>query len=165
VEVKPCAKKEKIMMNRTYKTLDGAYTRADKLGAKSFGADFYGNPKRVDEAVSKVFNTQASTRLAKHNLVKLDKTLYALECTKESAYKWTVVGTFDSDGLLYPAVAGEYNKVIEAKPRAPRKASKGKVVLGKADKKAIRSECYKLAKGDRAMYDKLCKERGVDNHR
>ena len=155
-------------MNRTYKTLDGAYARADKLGAKCFGADFYGYAKRVDEAVCKVFNTQASTRFAKHNLVKLDKELYALECTKEGIYKWLVVGTFDSEGILYPVVQtsdAEHDKVIKPCARKPKQTSKGKVVLGKSDKKAIRSECYKLAKGDRDMYDTLCKERGVDNHR
>ena len=37
--------------------------------------------------------------------------------------------------------------------------------LTAAEKKAIRSECYKKANGDRAKYDKLCKARGVDNGR
>ena len=47
---------------------------------------------------------------------------------------------------------------------APAKETAPKT-LTKAEKKAIRSECYALAKGDVKKYDKLCKARGVDNGR
>lgn len=131
------------MMNKTYKTLDGAYARADKLGAKCFGAEFYGHANRVEEAIFQAFHTQTSVRLAKHNLVKLDKSLYALECTKEGTYKWTSVGHFDSEGLLYP-VAGavetesKHDKVIKVKAHKPKQTGKGKgngIDFGKVDGK------------------------------
>lgn len=91
-------------MNKTYKTLDGAYARADKLGAKNFCADYYGYEKRLCEALDKTFTTLTARRLAKHNLVKLDKTLYALTLA-DGAYKWTAVGTFDHEGIFYPTSA------------------------------------------------------------
>lgn len=173
------------MMNKTYKTLTGAYTSAQNAGAKSFGVDYYAYANRVDDILAKVYTHKNARILAKCNLFKLDKQLLALEFTKADGYKWTAIGHFDSEGLLYP-IAGasevKQDKVIEPRTRksgtwangtpivtnvrgGARKTGKGKVVLGKADKKAIRSECYKLAKGDRDMYDALCKERGVDNHR
>jgi hypothetical protein len=159
-------------MKKTYKTLDGAYARADKLGAKSFGHEYYGHSNRAHEIIGKTFPSASAKRFATHNLVKLDKTLYALECTKEGTYKWTAIGHFDHEGLLYPMSTPEHDKVIEPKPQ-PRKVGKGKgkgvgevkTYIGKAEKKAIRSECYKLAKGNIAEYDRLCKERGIDNHR
>ena len=87
-------------MKATFKTLDGAYAKADKLGAVSFSAHFYGYAHRVKEAIGKTFTTPTARRLAEHNLVKLDKTLYALALDK--TYKWTVVGTFDHEGVFYP---------------------------------------------------------------
>ena len=157
------------MNNKTYKTLTGAYTAAQKAGAKAFGSDFYGYANRVDDILAKTYKSATALTLAKWNLAKFDKKLCALECTKEGTYKWTAVGHFDNEGLLYPMAQTVEEEAKPKQTKAPRtrarKSGKGKVVLGKADKKAIRSECYKLAKGDRDMYDKLCKERGVDNHR
>ena len=152
---------------KTYKTLTNAYTSAQKAGAKSFGSDYYAYANKVDEILTNTYKSVSARTLAKWNLAKFDKTLCALECTSEGTYKWTVIGHFDSDGLLYPMGTESQTKVIEdKKPRTHKPASaKGKVVLSKADKKAIRSECYKLAKGDIAEYDRLCKERGVDNGR
>ena len=157
------------MMNKTYKTLTGAYNAAGKAGAKAFGSDYYGYANRVDEILAKAYKSANVLTLAKWNLAKFEKTLCALECAPNGAYKWTAIGHFDHEGLLYPVITDtqdepKHDKVIKPRTRKPAPA-KGKAVMSKADKKAIRSECYKLAKGDIAKYDALCKERGVDNGR
>lgn len=151
------------MNNKTYKTLTGAYTAAQNAGAKVFGSDYYAYANRVDDILARVYKHKNAILLAKCNLFKFEKKLCALEFVKDKGYKWTAVGHFDNDGLLYPIA--QTSEPSQTKTPRTRKSGKGKVVLGKADKKAIRSECYKLAKGDRDMYDALCKERGVDNHR
>lgn len=119
------------MNKKTYKTITGAYTAATKAGAKAFGSDFYGHSSRVDEILAKTYKSATALTLAKWNLAKFEKTLCALECTKEGTYKWTAIGHFDSEGLLYPMahtstveVKPKHDKVIEAKPRA-RKSGKG----------------------------------------
>ena len=103
---------------KTYKTLTNAYTSAQKAGAKSFGSDYYVYANKVDEILADTYKSATARTLAKWNLAKFDKTLCALECTQDGAYKWTVIGTFDSDGLLYPV--GTQDKVIEDKPQKPR---------------------------------------------
>ena len=149
-------------MNKTYKTLDGAYARADKLGAKNFCADYYGYEHRVREALDKNFTTAPARRLATHNLAKLDKTLYALECTKEGVYKWTAIGHFDHEGLLYPMSA---TKVVEDKP----KTLKRKPVHAKGDNKpvaktALQRELDTLAgTGDNSAAHKIMCKHGLKN--
>jgi hypothetical protein len=150
---------------KTYKSLPNAYAAAEKAGAKQFDLSY--EPILVTNCVGHAFKSKSACKVALWNLVKYENTLYALE-EVQNGYKWTAIGHFDSDGLLYP-MGTEAPKQTEDKPqkptpRKPASVGKGKA-LGKADKKAIRSECYKLAKGNREEYDRLCAERGVDNHR
>lgn len=124
-------------MKKTYKTITGAYSAATKAGAKAFGAEFYGHTSRVDEILGRIYKSATAFTLAKWNLAKFEKTLCALECTKEGIYKWVAIGTFDSDGLLYP-MSVEHDKVIEEKPhtpraRKPRQTSKGKGIFAKVE--------------------------------
>ena len=155
------------MTTKTYTTIVGAYTAAEKAGTKIFDADYYGYSHCIDEILAKAYKSANARIFAKGNLRKAVKTLYALECTSakdsKAKFQWVAIGNFDSDGLLYPANT-DTPKQTEDKPKkkAPHKPTPAK---GKANKKAIRSECYKLAKGNIAEYDRLCKERGVDNHR
>lgn len=111
------------MTTKTYTTIVGAYTSAEKAGAKIFGADYYGYAHRLDEILAGTYKSANARTLAKGNLRKLDKTLYALECTKDKTYKWTVIGHFDSDGLLY----ADAPKQTEDKPKkTPRKPTPAK---------------------------------------
>lgn len=103
-------------MKKTYKTITGAYNAATKAGAKAFGSDFYGHSARVEEILANAYKSANALTLAKWNLAKFEKTLCALECTKEGTYKWTAVGHFDSEGLLYP-VAQTSAVVVEDKPK------------------------------------------------
>jgi hypothetical protein len=125
-------------MDKTYKTLDGAYAKADKLGAVSFSAHFYGYAHRVKEAIDKTFTTPTARRLAHHNLVKLDKTLYALECV-DKTYKWVAIGHFDHEGLFYPMSAPTSKKAVEDKQKpTPRKPAPAKALgIPKALKKDL----------------------------
>jgi hypothetical protein len=159
-------------MKKTYTTLAGAYAAAEKANATRFDLTYNGG--MVLGVLGQVYKHANKMTVAKNNLVKYEKMLCALECvhTKDhkTAYKWTVVGHFDNEGLLYANV--HTNEKTEDKPKAtPRtrkpKNTKGsaKKPLTKAEKTAIRSECIRLAKGNRDEYDRLCKERGVDNHR
>lgn len=150
-------------MNKTYKTLDGAYARADKLGAKNFCADYYGYEHRVREALDKNFTTASARRLATHNLAKLDKTLYALECTKEGVYKWTAIGHFDHEGLLYPMSATEDNsKTAKDKPQ-PKRTRRGKGD-NKPTKTALQLELDTLAgTGDNSAAHKIMCKHGLKN--
>lgn len=107
-------------MKKTYKTITGAYNAATKAGAKAFGSDFYGHSARVEEILAKTYKSATALTLAKWNLAKFEKTLCALECTKEGTYKWTAVGHFDSEGLLYP-VAQTSAVVVEDKPQPKSK--------------------------------------------
>ena len=152
--------------NKIYKTLAFAYSAAEKAGATRFDPTCY--EAKVAEILTSTYKFPIKRTLAKWNLTKLDNTLYTLECTNKpdgtATFKWVAIGTFDSDGLLYGMYASEQVEAPKSKPQS----GKGKAqttVLTKAQKKAIRSECYKLAKGNRDEYDRLCKERGVDNGR
>lgn len=138
-------------MKKTYKTITGAYNAATKAGAKAFGSDFYGHSTRVDEILAKTYKSATALTLAKWNLAKFEKTLCALECTKEGTYKWTAIGHFDSEGLLYPMAQTEveaHDKVIEPTPRKRVRKAKGNGIdFGKVEgttKSARNKSAHKL---------------------
>jgi hypothetical protein len=91
---------------KTYTTIVGAYTAAQKAGAKSFGSDYYAYASKVDELIASTFKSANARTFAKWNLAKFEKTLCALECTStkegKDVFQWTAIGHFDSEGLLYP---------------------------------------------------------------
>lgn len=112
--------------NKTYKTLAGAYTAAEKAGAVRFTNEAYYT--QVCICITNTINGgKDANKVALWNLVKYENTLCALECTKEKTFKWTAIGHFDSDGLLYPmnTEAQTENKPTPKKPR-PRKPTPAK---------------------------------------
>ena len=125
---------------KTYTTLVGALTAASKAGAKSFGSDYYAYASKVDELIASTFKSANARTFAKWNLAKFEKTLCALECTstKEGkvAYKWTAIGCFDSDGLLYPmhteaeVQTDEQPKAKKPRPRKPTPAKGNGIDFG-----------------------------------
>lgn len=121
---------------KTFTTLTGAYTYAEKSGATRFTTD--GLASRVHECILRAIDSKSAHKVAMWNLAKLDKTLYALECTStllsKSAYKWTAIGTFDSDGLLYP-VGTPIPAPAPVKDKPQPKTTKRKPTHAKGDNK------------------------------
>ena len=150
------------MNNKTYKTLENAYAAAEKNGARAFGSEFYAYAKCVDEILAKQYPTAKARTFAKWNLAKFDKTLCALECTKDKTYKWTAVGHFDSEGLLYPFKV-ECESQEEPKVADKPKADKPKKPSTKGKSK-IQLDLDKLAgTGDNKAAHKIMCEHGFKN--
>lgn len=99
----------------TYKTLAGAYASMEKAGATPFDITYNGG--MVFSVLESAYKRQSDITVAKWNLVKQDKTLYALESV-DKGFKWTAVAHFDSDGLLYP--------IGDTPVPAPKTNAKGK---------------------------------------
>ena len=108
--------------NKTYKTLANAYASAEKAGAVRFTNDAY--EVQIHTCImSTIKGGKEANKVALWNLVKYENTLCALECTKEKTFKWTAIGHFDSDGLLYPM--GTPEDKPKAKPRKHTRKAKG----------------------------------------
>lgn len=120
--------------NKTYATLAGAYTAVEKAKATPFDNNAYYT--QICVCIGRAIKGgKEANKIALWNLVKYEKTLCALECTKEGTYKWTAIGHFDSDGLLYPAGTEAPAKVIEDKT-TPRKRTR----KAKGDNKPTKTE-------------------------
>ena len=120
--------------NKIYKTLASAYASAEKAGAARFTNDAYYT--QVCLCIGRTLKGKEANKVALWNLVKYENTLCALECTKEKAFKWTAIGTFDSDGLLYPMGTGADNKTEVATEDKPRKRTR----KAKGDNKSTKTE-------------------------
>ena len=103
-------------MKKTYKSLANAYASAEKAGATRFDLTYNGG--MVLGVLDRVYKTKSAITVAKNNLMRYENTLCALECVKDG-FKWTVVGTFDSDGLVYA-------NVPNATEDKPKKVTSGK---------------------------------------
>jgi hypothetical protein len=169
----------------TYKTLAGAYDAINKREAVAYDINGKDMQLFVDALKERKF-TKAMTTVAMANTFVCDcdfndatytESIYVLKQTNEG-FEWEYIGFIeDVNGtetayFVSATKDADESKKPEKKPRESEKKptpAKGNVkvvsFLTKAEKKAIRSECMKLAKGDRAKYDELCKARGVDNHR
>ena len=153
--------------NKTYTTLVGAYTSAQKAGAKAFGADYYAYANKIDEILADTYKSVNARVFAKWNLAKWDKTLCALEEVSTTdgkvAYKWTVLGTFDSDGLLYPMSTPKQEDApkTESKPKQTRVHGKGD---NKPTKTPLQLELDTLAgTGDNSKAHKIMCKHGLKN--
>ena len=143
------------MKNRIYSTIENAYKGAERVGAKSFGSDYYAYANKVDEIIASTYKSASARTFAKWNLAKLDKTLCALECAPNGAYKWTAIGHFDSDGLLYPMGTEAQAKVIKPRTRKP---------VGGKGKSALQLELDTLAgTGDNSNAHKIMCKHGLKN--
>lgn len=139
---------------KTYTTIEGAYKGAERAGAKAFGSDYYGYSHRVDAILANAYKAATARTFAKWNLAKFEKTLCALECTKEGTYKWSAIGHFDNEGLLYPiaqesAEAHKVDKKADKKPRTrkPTPAKGNKIDFTKVEgktKSARNKSAHKL---------------------
>lgn len=162
----------------TYKTLAGAYEAMLKLNAVAYDINGKDLQLFMDALKSRKF-TKAMTTVAMANTFVCDsdcadgtltEDLLVLKQT-DKGFVWECIGFVEDVNGTETAYFVEVITPVEESKKAPREKkptpAKGKVVsfLTKAQKKAIRSECMKLAKGDREKYDELCKARGVDNHR
>lgn len=118
--------------NKIYKTLAFAYSAAEKAGATRFDPTCY--EAKVAEILTSVYKFPIKRTLAKWNLTKLDNTLYTLECTNKpdgtATFKWAAIGTFDSDGLLYPCTNAP---MTDDKPKKPTSAKGGGGKRGKGE--------------------------------
>lgn len=115
--------------NKTYKTLAGAYTAVEKAGAERFDLTYNGGI--VLDILARTYKHAIKVTLAKWNLVRLDKTLYALESATtpdcKTTFKWTAVATFDSDGLPYAVGTPKHEEAqTEDKKPQPRKPTQAK---------------------------------------
>jgi hypothetical protein len=117
---------------KTYATLAGAYTAAEKAGATRFTVTCLDTA--VVSLLAHTYKHTIKRTLAKWNLVKFENTLCALDCTNtedgKATYKWTAIGHFDSDGLLY-SVAPKTN-IVDKLTKRTRKA-KGEAKSTKAE--------------------------------
>jgi hypothetical protein len=135
------------MKNRIYSTIENAYKGAERAGAKSFGSDYYAYANRVDDILASAYKSATARTFAKWNLAKFEKTLCTLECTQNGAYKWSAIGHFDSDGLLYPMGEKAPDKVIKPRTRKPAKAKGNGIDFGKVvgkTKSARNKSAHKL---------------------
>ena len=109
-------------MKKTYTTLAGAYAAAEKANATRFDLTYNGG--MVLGVLGQVYKYANKMTVAKNNLVKYEKMLCALECVhtkdRKTAYKWTVVGHFDNEGLLYANAPTK----AEEKPKAKKTTSR-----------------------------------------
>ena len=156
-----------MKLNKTYKTLANAYKAA-------YGCDpFIFYDVDVLDALEGVLKAKgytkpmievalANVRVGDHKIDgdSVTSVMFVLKQTDEG-FAWdrvahTAKEPLDEEPMVY------FDGATEDKPTPTKGSAK---LLTKAQKKAIRSECIKLAKGDREKYDELCKERGVDNHR
>lgn len=126
--------------NKTYKTLAGAYTAAEKAGAVRFTNEAYYTQVCLCIA-NAIKGGKDANKIALWNLVKYENTLCALECTKEKTFQWTAIGCFDNEGLLYPMHKAEKptEAQTEDKP-TPKKARARKAAQGKGDPKPTKAE-------------------------
>lgn len=111
------------MKTKTYANLPNAYTAAEKAGAKQFDHSY--EPTLVANCVGHAFKSKSACKVAIWNLVRYENTLCALEEVHakdgKTAFKWTAIGHFDSDGLLYPMGAKQTeNKPKKPTPRKPK---------------------------------------------
>ena len=116
------------MKTKTYSTLANAYAAAAKAGARPFDITNYDG--MVTRVITTAYKRANDRTVALWNLVTYENTLCALEQVTaqdgKTAYKWTAIGTFDSEGLLYPAhkeADAPASKPTEDKP-APRKRTR-----------------------------------------
>lgn len=129
---------------KTYATLANAYAAVEKAGAEHFDLTYNGG--QTLRAIEHTFKRRADVTVAKWNLVRYEKTLCALECTTakdgKTTYKWTAIGTFDSDGLLYPISADKpapTQTTAKDKPKADKKPRTRKPAQGKGDNKPTKT--------------------------
>jgi hypothetical protein len=151
-------------MKKTYTTLAGAYAAAEKANATRFDLTYNGG--MVLGVLEQVYKHANKMTVAKNNLVKYEKMLCALECVhtkdRKTAYKWTVVGHFDNEGLLYANVPT--SEKTEDKPKATPRTRKPKSTKG--DSKAIDFNAFKGTKSEknRALHAELV-SRGMKDSR
>lgn len=164
--------------NKTYTTLAGAYTSAENAGAERFTNEAYYTQACVCIA-STLKGGKNANKVAMWNLVKYENTLCALECVKtadgKTAYKWTAIGHFDSDGLLYPmrteAEAPKQAEVqTDEQPKAKKSRAHRKPAEGKGDsnptKTALQLELDTLAgTGDNSAAHKIMCKHGLKDGR
>lgn len=146
--------------NKIYKTLAFAYGAAEKAGATRFDPSCY--EAKVAEILTSAYKFTIKRTLAKWNLTKLGNTLYTLECTNKpdgtATFKWTAIGTFDSDGLLYGMSAPKQEEAPKAKPKGTRNAK------GSANKTPLQAELDTLAgTGDNSKAHKIMCKHGLKN--
>jgi len=127
--------------NKTYKTLAGAYTAAEKAGAVRFTNEAYYTQTCVC-ITSTIKGGKDANKVALWNLVKYENTLCALECTKEKTFQWTAIGHFDSDGLLYPMHTEAPKSETDEQPKAekPKAKLRARRPAGKGDPKPTKAE-------------------------
>jgi hypothetical protein len=126
-------------MKKTYTTLAGAYAAAEKANATRFDLTYNGG--MVLGVLDRVYKSKNAITVAKNNLVRYEKSLCALEFTK-GGFKWTVVGHFDNEGLLYANVPT--SEKTEDKPKAtPRKPRTRKPTPAKGNVNAEIAEWVK----------------------
>ena len=111
------------------------YAATEKANATRFDLTYNGG--MVLGVLDRVYKSKNAITVAKNNLVKYENTLCALECVK-GGFKWTVVGHFDNEGLLYANVpnATEEKPKKKATPRKPTSAKGGVKAEPKNDKLA-----------------------------
>lgn len=151
--------------NKTYKTLASAYTSAEKVGATRFTNDAY--YAQVCVCIGHTIKGgKEANKVALWNLVKYENTLCALECTKEKTFKWTAIGHFDSDGLLYPMGTPKQEdapKQTEDKPHKRTRKVKGD---NKQTKTALQLELDTLAgTGNNSAAHKIMCKHGLKDSR
>lgn len=143
--------------NKTYKTLALALAAVEKANATRFDLSY--NDGLVFNVLERAFKSKSAITVAKNNLFRLDKTLYALECVK-GGFKWTVVGFFDSDGLLY---AHTEAPATEEKPKekATHRQRKPAPVKGDVNFKAFKGT---VSEKNKALHAELV-SRGMKDSR
>lgn len=150
--------------NKTYKTLASAYAAVERAGAERFDLTYNGG--QVLDCISRAFRTQAERTVAKWNVVRYEKTICALTCV-DGKYAWTAIGTFDSDGLLYPMpVDTKSAEPKQDKPKRTRKTAQPKGKPEASTKTALQLDLDTLAgTGDNSAAHRIMCKHGLKDSR